>query len=89
MENKSTYWASVWKEYEENECNNCHTENIVLMTKSLCLNQEDIEESEKILKEHYRAGFLTSDLGRRRDKLGNKYYPIFRKTIDRYLHRSQ
>lgn len=67
--------SSVWTRYQDNQENNNHSENVVLLAKYFGTD-EDIVEAERIRDEHHSVGYLTSDLGYRRDKIHNKLYPI-------------
>ena len=66
---------SVWNEYEENEDNNYHSENVVLLAKHFGT-AEDLKEAKKILALHNKEGHLSSKNSEKRDGLDKKLYPI-------------
>jgi hypothetical protein len=75
----------VWKEYEENEDNNLHTENVVLLAKHYG-SKKDIEIASAIEIIHNRLGTLPKILFEKRDEIGNKLYPklVKMKQLNKY-----
>lgn len=73
---------SIKEEYEENEDNNYHSENVVLLAKHFGT-EEDLEKALRILKEHQRIGYLTDELNEERYELNKKLYPMLESKINR------
>jgi hypothetical protein len=65
---------TIFKKYEENEDNNMHSENIVLLAKHFGT-KEQLEEANEILKSHNKVGYLTSAMAVKRKKLDEELYP--------------
>lgn len=65
--------SEVWEQYEENEDNNLHSENVVLLAKHFGT-KDDIKKAEMILKKHEEIGHIPYDLMKERDELGHKLY---------------
>lgn len=63
--------AKVSAEYAENEGNNMHSENVVLMAKTVG-DKKDLKNAESILDLHMRRGELTPDLSKDRMEIYNK-----------------
>lgn len=63
--------AQVAAEYSENEGYNMHSENIVLMAKTVG-DEDDLKNAQSILDLHMKRGELTPDLSRERTKLYDK-----------------
>lgn len=66
---------SIFKEYEENEENNDHTENVVLLAKHFGT-PKDLLLAKNIQRKHNAIGSLPSDLRKQRDELSDKLYPM-------------
>jgi hypothetical protein len=66
--------SSFAKEYRENESNNKHSENVVLMAKHFG-SEEDHEKAKDILRRHKRIGHLPQDLATERLKIVKKLWP--------------
>ena len=60
--------SSIKKEYEENEDENMHSENVVLLAKHFG-NKEDLAEAKTILSLHEKEGHLSSENGKKRSEL--------------------
>jgi len=63
----------VFEQYEENEDNNLHSENVVLLAKHFGT-KDDIKKAEMILKKHEEIGHIPYDLMKERDELGHKLH---------------
>lgn len=66
--------TALWNEYQENEGENYHSENVVLLAKHFGT-KEDLKEAKRILAEHDKQGSLTDKLRKERDVLHHKLYP--------------
>lgn len=64
----------IFAEYEDNEDNNYHSENVVLLAKNFG-NAEDLKLAKSILKKHESEGSLSNELSNQRRTLHNKLYP--------------
>jgi hypothetical protein len=64
---------AIEKEYEENEDNNYHSENVVLLAENFGTEEEKAEAKE-ILEKHNEQGSLSSELYKRRSVLGEKLW---------------
>jgi hypothetical protein len=62
---------SIAKEYEKNEDENYHSENVVLLAKNFGTD-EDIEEAKEILKKHNEEGYLSTENSKKRIDLSLK-----------------
>lgn len=71
------------KQYDENENNNYHSENVVLLAKTFGT-KEDLKEAKDILKQHEKEGSLTSENYKRRMKLQEKLEAAWEKEINKY-----
>jgi hypothetical protein len=60
--------SSIKEEYDENEDNNAHSENVVLLAKHFGT-KEDLTEAKRILALHEKEGSLSSDNGKKRQQL--------------------
>ena len=60
--------SSIKDEYDENEDNNAHSENVVLLAKHFGT-KEDLTEAKRILALHEKEGSLSSDNGKKRQQL--------------------
>lgn len=72
--------TALWNEYQENEDENYHGENVVLLAKHFGT-KEDLKEAKRILAEHEKQGYLTDKLRKERDELHHKLYPKFVKAL--------
>jgi len=70
----STKAKQIFAEYEENEDNNAHSENVVLLAKHFGTEQ-DLRDAKIILSKHEAIGNLPSYLQEERSSLHNKLYP--------------
>jgi hypothetical protein len=70
----------IFAEFEKNEDENYHSENVVLLAKHFGTAAE-LKEAKAILKEHDEAGSLTSALRKRRDSLYDKLMPKLRNAL--------
>jgi hypothetical protein len=72
-------FTAIEKEYEENEDNNYHSENVVLLAENFGTEEEKAEAKE-ILEKHNEEGSLSSELYKRRsvleEKLWDKYQAL-------------
>ena len=66
--------ASFGKKYKENEENNKHSENVVLLAKHFG-SKADVDKANEILNKHMDLGYLSKDLGDARYKLHQKLMP--------------
>jgi hypothetical protein len=64
----------IFAEYEDNEDNNYHSENVVLLAKNFG-SAEDLKLAKSILKKHESEGSLSGELGKQRFTLHQKLYP--------------
>ena len=64
----------IFEEYEENEDNNYHSENVVLLAKNFG-GAEDLKLAKSILKKHESEGSLSEELNKQRSDLSKKLYP--------------
>jgi hypothetical protein len=60
--------SSIKEEYYENEDNNAHSENVVLLAKNFGT-KEDLTEAKRILALHEKEGSLSSENGKKRQVL--------------------
>jgi hypothetical protein len=65
--------SSLQKQYKENEQNNNHSENVVLLAENFG-SKNDIEKAKEILKTRNKQGYLTLQQGREADQIHNKLY---------------
>jgi len=65
---------AIFKKYEENEDDNYHGENVVLLAQHFGT-ADDLKKAKQILKEHERSGSLPQNLYEQRHKLHQKLYP--------------
>ena len=70
----STKAQKIFEEYEENEDNNYHSENVVLLAKHFGT-EEDLKDAKAIQKKHENMGHMPSSLMSERDALSKKLYP--------------
>jgi len=70
---------SFLKEYEENEDQNMHSENVVLLAKNYGT-ESDIRDAKTILAKHESIGNLPASLREERDALHKKLYDKFRQS---------
>lgn len=70
----------IFAEFEKNEDENYHSENVILLAKHFGTAAE-LKEAKAILKEHEEAGSLTSALRKRRDSLYDKLMPKLRTAL--------
>jgi hypothetical protein len=72
-------FTAIEKEYKENEDNNAHSENVVLLAENFGT-EEEKEEAKEILEKHNEEGSLSSQLRNRRsvleEKLWDKYQAL-------------
>jgi hypothetical protein len=72
-------FTAIEKEYKENEDNNAHSENVVLLAENFGT-EEEKAEAKKILEKHNEEGSLSSELRNRRsvleEKLWDKYQAL-------------
>jgi hypothetical protein len=72
-------FTAIEKEYKENEDNNAHSENVVLLAENFGTEEEKAEAKE-ILEKHNEEGSLSSELRNRRsvleEKLWDKYQAL-------------
>jgi len=70
---------AIEKEYKENEDNNAHSENVVLLAENFGT-EEEKSEAKEILEKHNEQGSLSSELRNRRsvleEKLWDKYQAL-------------
>jgi hypothetical protein len=64
----------IFEEYEENEDNNYHSENVVLLAKHFG-SAEDLKLAKSILKKHESEGSISEELYKQRYELDKKLYP--------------
>lgn len=64
----------IFAEYEDNEDNNYHSENVVLLAKNFG-SAEDLKLAQSILKKHKSQGSLSDELNKQRSALSKKLYP--------------
>jgi hypothetical protein len=64
----------IFAEYEDNEDNNYHSENVVLLAENFG-SAEDLKLAKSILKKHQSEGSLSGELGKKRYALHQKLYP--------------
>ena len=69
--------SAIKKKYEENEDENSHSENVVLLAKHFG-SAEDLKEAKRILTLHNKEGHLTSENGKKRRELSQKLIDIAR-----------
>lgn len=74
--------SSIKEEYEENEDNNAHSENVVLLAKHFGT-KEDLVEAKRILALHEKEGHLTSENGKKRQELHLKLIEKARTAMDK------
>jgi hypothetical protein len=74
--------SSIKEEYEENEDNNAHSENVVLLAKHFGT-KEDLVEAKRILDLHEKEGYLTSENGKKRQELHLKLIEKARTAMDK------
>jgi hypothetical protein len=74
--------SSIKEEYDENEDNNAHSENVVLLAKHFG-NKEDLVEAKRILDLHEKEGHLTSENGKKRQELHLKLIEKARTAMDK------
>jgi antirestriction protein len=67
----------IKKKYDENEDENAHSENVVLLAKHFG-SAEDLKEAKRILSLHNKEGHLTSENGKKRRALSQKLIDIAR-----------
>ena len=63
----------IFAEYEDNEDNNYHSENVVLLAKNFG-SAEDLKLAKSILKKHESEGSLSGEIGKQRYALHQKLY---------------
>lgn len=63
----------IRKQYDENEDNNAHSENVVLLAKHFGT-ESDLRDARMILSKHEAIGHLPSYLAQERDELSRKLY---------------
>lgn len=68
----------IQKEFEENEDNNAHSENVVLLAKYFG-SSTDLKEAKKILALHEKEGYLSTENGKKRRKLEDKLFSAWNK----------
>jgi len=66
--------ASIFSKYEENEENNAHSENVVLLATHFGT-KEDLKKAKSILNRHMKAGSLTKQLSDERSEIEERLYP--------------
>lgn len=71
---------SIKDKYEENEDNNAHSENVVLLAKHFGT-KEDLAEAKEILALHEKEGHLSSENGKKRQELHLKLIDKARKEM--------
>jgi hypothetical protein len=74
--------SSIKEEYDENEDNNAHSENVVLLAKHFGT-KEDLVEAKRILALHDKEGHLTSENGKKRQELHLKLIEKARTAMDK------
>jgi hypothetical protein len=74
--------SSIKEKYEENEDNNAHSENVVLLAKHFGT-KEDLAEAKKILALHNKEGHLTTDNSQKRRELHLKLIETARKEMSK------
>lgn len=72
----------IQKEYDRNEDNNYHSENVVLLAKHFGT-KEDLKEAKDILKQHEQDRQMTSENMKRRNKLDEKLQAAWKKERDK------
>jgi hypothetical protein len=65
---------SILKEYFDNEEENLHGKNAILLAKHFGT-EKDLQEAKDIYKKHLSAGSITSELREKRDEIHNRLYP--------------
>ena len=66
----------IEKEYKENENNNLHSENVVLLAENFGT-KEELSEAKDILKQHEEQGSLSTELRKRRSDLEDVLWKKF------------
>lgn len=66
--------------YKQNEDNNMHSENVVLLAERYGGN-DDVRDARKILEKHDAIGHLTPELQQQRDILQKKLYPRYQEEL--------
>lgn len=74
--------SSIKEEYDENEDNNAHSENVVLLAKHFGT-KEDLVEAKRILDLHEKEGHLRSENGKKRQELHLKLIEKARTAMDK------
>lgn len=64
----------IFAEYEDNEDNNFHSDNAVLLAKHFG-SADDLKLAKSILKKHESDGYLSDELKKQRSNLNNRLYP--------------
>jgi hypothetical protein len=72
---------SIAKKYEQNEDDNAHSENIILLAKHFGT-ADDLKEAKRILALHNREGHLSSENGKKRYELHTKLIAKARKEME-------
>jgi hypothetical protein len=74
--------SSIKKKYEENEDENAHSENVVLLAKHFGT-KEDLAKAKEILALHEKEGSLSSENGKKRQELHLKLIDKARAEMDK------
>jgi hypothetical protein len=74
--------SSIKKKYEENEDENAHSENVVLLAKHFGT-KEDLAKAKEILALHEKEGSLSSENGKKRQELHLKLIEKARKEMSK------
>jgi len=72
---------SIAKKYEQNEDDNAHSENVILLAKHFGT-ADDLKEAKRILALHNREGHLSSENGKKRYELHTKLIAKARKEME-------
>lgn len=68
------------KKYRENEDNNYHSENLLLLAKAVG-SKNDIEMANTVLKALKKAGYAEPEFTKKRNALNKKLWPMFKKEV--------
>ena len=76
----SSKYSKIKREYEENEDENAHSENVVLLAKHFGTESE-LKEAKSILQLHNKEGHLSTENGKKRNELHMKLIAKARKEM--------
>lgn len=78
---KDGKFGKLMKQYRNNEKDNYHTENIVLLAKAIG-DKEDREKARQLEKQYKKDGHLTSEVKTAQNALNKKLWPKFKAAFD-------